>query len=128
MKNSKLPKLQFILYAFVLIVALLTSCTPVQPAATNETRSTLKRVTSPGVTPADFQLLVNGNTIFALDLYQALKEKDGNLFYSPYSISLALAMTYVGARGNTETQMGQVLHFDLPQDSLHPAFNALDLD
>jgi serpin B len=61
-------------------------------------------------------------------MYQLLKEEDGNLFYSPYSISLALAMTYAGARGNTETQMAQALHFDLPQDALHPAFNALDLD
>jgi serpin B len=48
------------------------------------------------------------------------------LFYSPYSISLALAMTYAGARGETEEQMAEALHFTLPQDDLHPAFNALD--
>lgn len=72
--------------------------------------------------------LVNGNTAFAIDLYQRLAEEPGNLFYSPYSISLALAMTYAGARGETERQMAQTLRFDLPQEQLHPAFNMLDLN
>jgi serpin B len=70
---------------------------------------------------------VNGNSDFALDLYQALRSQPGNLFYSPYSISLALAMTYAGARGETEAEMADVLHFTLPQDQLHAAFNGLDL-
>ncbi|GAH79187.1 unnamed protein product, partial [marine sediment metagenome] len=62
------------------------------------------------------------------DLYQAVRETDGNLFYSPYSISLALAMTYAGARGETEQQIADTLHFILPQDRLHPAFNSLDIE
>jgi hypothetical protein len=37
-------------------------------------------------------------------------------------------MTYAGARGATEAQMAQTLHYALPQDRLHPAFNRLDLD
>ena len=69
---------------------------------------------------------MENNNTFALDLYRSLQAHDGNLIYSPYSISLALAMTYAGARGETESQMAQTLHF-LPQDGLHPAFNALDL-
>ncbi len=72
--------------------------------------------------------LVSGNAAFALDLYQRLAEKPGNLFYSPYSISLALAMTYAGARGETERQMAETLRFSLPQGQLHPAFNMLDLN
>jgi len=68
-----------------------------------------------------------GNTAFALDLYQHLRGQSGNLFYSPYSISLALAMTYAGAQSATESQMAQTLHFDLPQDQLHAALNALAL-
>ena len=36
-------------------------------------------------------------------------------------------MTYAGARGETERQMSNALHFILSQDKLHPAFNALDL-
>ncbi|HVM62744.1 MAG TPA: serpin family protein [Verrucomicrobiae bacterium] len=72
------------------------------------------------------QDVVAGNTAFALDLYAKLRTADGNLFFSPYSISTALAMTYAGARGDTATQMAKVLHFQLKQDQLHPAFAALD--
>jgi len=75
---------------------------------------------------SDIEVLVKGNTTFALDLYGRLKEAEGNLFFSPYSISTALAMTYAGARGNTEAQMSRTLHFTLGQKRLHPAFAALD--
>jgi len=91
-------------------------------------RSEKQRVTSPDVAEADLAELVAGNSAFALDLYQAIREEDGNLFYSPYSISLALAMTYAGARGETEQQMADTLHYTLSQERLHPAFNALDLE
>jgi serpin B len=71
----------------------------------------------------DQQFLVDGNTAFAFDLYQAIYEDfDGNLFYSPYSISAALAMTYAGANDDTAAQMAATLHFDLPQERLHTAF------
>ncbi len=91
-------------------------------------QSEKQRDTSPDVAASDLAVLVDGNSEFAFDLYQALSEKEGNLFYSPYSISLALAMTYAGARGETEQQMADTLQFMLSQDRLHPAFNALDLE
>ena len=59
------------------------------------------------------------------DLYRFLAAKPGNLFFSPYSISTALAMTYAGARGETEKQMGQVLHFGKDQRQLHSSFGEL---
>ena len=70
--------------------------------------------------------VVRGNTAFALDLYRTLAEAEGNFFYSPSSISMALAMTYAGARGETERQMADTLQFRLPQDRLHASFNVLD--
>ncbi len=66
--------------------------------------------------------VVDGNTAFALDLYHRVRTQGGNLFFSPYSISTALAMTYAGARGQTEKEMACVLHFTLPQAQLHRAF------
>lgn len=85
--------------------------------------------TTPGVQeqgPVSTTSVVQGNNEFALGLYQQLREEKGNLFFSPYSISTALAMTYAGARGNTAAQMAQALRFVLPQALLHPAFAALE--
>ncbi|MBD3306097.1 serpin family protein [candidate division KSB3 bacterium] len=69
--------------------------------------------------------LVKGNTQFALDLYGVLRQETGNLFFSPYSISTALAMTYAGARSETAQQMAETLHFAEDQKAVHPAFAAL---
>ncbi len=85
------------------------------------------RIAAPSVTDADLTTAVAGNTAFALDLYQQVRKDKGNLFYSPFSISEALAIAHAGARAETETQMATALHFDLDQSKLHPAFNALDL-
>jgi serine protease inhibitor len=66
--------------------------------------------------------VVPGNNRFALDLYAKLRPAKGNIFFSPYSISTALAITYAGARGNTEKQMARSLGFSLDQKDFHPAF------
>lgn len=87
------------------------------------------RITEPEVAWEKQAALIAGNNAFAVDLYHQLSEAaDGNLFFSPYSISAALAMTYAGAAGNTAAEMADTLHFDLPQERLHAAFNALDLE
>lgn len=69
--------------------------------------------------------LVAGNTDFALRLYARLRERDGNLFLSPYSISTALALTWAGAREKTESEMAQTLAFPFPQERLHVVFGTL---
>jgi serpin B len=70
--------------------------------------------------------VVAGNTTFALNLYGELKTADGDLFFSPFSISMALAMTYGGARGETAEQMAKVLQFAaIPTPSVHAAFGFL---
>jgi len=80
---------------------------------------------APAKIGGDAEAVVKGNNVFALDLYGRLRQKDGNLFFSPYSISDALAMTYAGARGQTAEQMATTLHFALPAQRLHPAFGEL---
>jgi serpin B len=91
-----------------------------------EARSDLEREAAPGVSEADAEQLAADNREFAASLYRAVRGEQGNLVMSPYSISLALAMTYAGARGVTEEEMAAVLRWQLAQDDLHPAFNALD--
>ena len=92
-----------------------------------EARSDAQRVTEPDVAEDDLATLIRGNSDFAFDLYHVLRGGDGNLVYSPHSISVALAMTYAGARGETEQEMAEALSFLLAQEPLHPTFNALDL-
>ena len=95
-------------------------------------RSALQRNTSPGVSDADKSTLSSEDTAFALDTYRQLLKDPGNsatnVFFSPLSISVALAMTYAGAKGQTAVEMASALHFTLPQDRLHPAFDWLDLE
>jgi serpin B len=69
--------------------------------------------------------VVEGNTRFALNLFEELRGSEGNLFFSPYSISSALSMTYVGARGETAAEMKKVLDFP-ENEKLHPGFLALN--
>ncbi len=76
----------------------------------------------------DRTALVQGNNQFAFDLYRRLARQEGNIVFSPYSISSALAMTYAGARGETAEQMALVLHFGVHQDRLHPTFRDLISD
>ena len=73
----------------------------------------------------DAQQLSAANTRFAWDLYARLEHEPGNLFFSPYSISGCLAMTYAGARGQTAQQMAQTLHFRTDQEQLAAGFGQL---
>ena len=105
-----------------------TPTVPVSSATPGEMRSDKERVTNASVSGSDLTDLVSGNSAFAFDLYHALAENEKNLFYSPYSISVALAMTYTGARGETERQMTDTMHYRLSQNKLHNALNGLDLE
>lgn len=70
--------------------------------------------------------IVQGNNAFALKMYRELGVSEGNLFFSPYSISSALGMTYAGARGATAKEMKSTLHFSVEQSALPPAFKRLN--
>jgi len=62
---------------------------------------------------------------FGADLYGQLKSQEGNLFFSPYSVASALSIAYVGAHGQTATEMAHALRLQELQNT-HPAFSALN--
>lgn len=70
---------------------------------------------------------IEGNTTFGVNLFHVLRHADeqSNIFYSLYSISSALAMTYAGARGVTAQEMAKVFHWPEDQDAVHLSFAAL---
>jgi serpin B len=78
-----------------------------------------------GSTQTGIQQVVNANNEFAFDFYSEINKKvEDNIFYSPYSISAALAMTYEGAKGKTADEMKTVFHFP-DNDILRPNFASI---
>ena len=123
-----MKKIMVIVLALVLVLPVIASVQMAQPVAGEVLASDKERINSPDVSTSQQASLVEGNSAFAFELYKELKEMEGNIFYSPYSISLALAMTYAGAHGETAEQMADTFHFLLEQEKLHPAFNWLDAE
>ncbi|MGM5488812.1 MAG: serpin family protein [Nanobdellota archaeon] len=93
-------------------LTLLHGCTEPDPNIVDPTTSELN--SSVQAPPQSEASIVEANNRFALDLYNHYESIDENLFFSPYSISSALTMTYEGARGKTAQEMRTVLH--LPDD------------
>ncbi len=126
----------------LLILVLMTGCTasgtPVStenptenpteagtPAEGGFQKSGLQRELSPSVDPDQLQTLAKDNTAFAMKFYDQIRSQDGNLVYSPFSISVALSMAMAGAEGATQTAMMDALQLSLPVDSVYPAYDAL---
>ncbi|MBW2256513.1 MAG: serpin family protein [Deltaproteobacteria bacterium] len=72
--------------------------------------------------------VADANNDFALDLFGEMRAEEGNLFFSPFSISSALSMTYAGAAGTTADEMAEVLHVGLDDDLWHANFGDLTRD
>jgi serine protease inhibitor len=69
--------------------------------------------------------LVEGNTVFAFNLFQALlgEAPEGNILISPASVSAALAMTYNGAAGETQKAMAEALQLQgMSLEEINSAF------
>ncbi len=115
------------LISLLVIVGLLTVHSGVIAVAeeSSQTESDLIPVLPSRVLSAAERSLVAGNTQFAFELYRILQQEGGNLFFSPYSISQALAMVYTGSDGKTEEQMASALHFEFAPYALSPVFGAL---
>jgi len=78
-----------------------------------------------GATLAGINSVISANNQFALDLYSQLKGSDGNIFFSSYSISTALAMTYEGARGKTAEEIQSVFYFPTDGNLRKSSFAAI---
>lgn len=80
----------------------------------------------PEIVAVESDAIVNQNNQFALDLYNQLRtETGGNLFFSPYSLSVGMAMTYAGARTQTAAEIARVFNFSQSPGNLHPEFTTL---
>ncbi|MFP4556730.1 MAG: serpin family protein [Bacteroidales bacterium] len=63
---------------------------------------------------------------FALDIYKQFAAQDNqNIFFSPYSLSTAMGMTYAGAKGETKEQIAQAFHFPIDDSDLHEKLGSM---
>ena len=137
-----------VILSFVLIITvILAACQPVEeivdpidvdedeeviePIDTDQEigffKSDLAREVNPNISEEQVQALAQDNTAFALEFFNQIRDEDGNIIFSPFSLSLALGMTLAGAESSTERAMLDALQLSLPGEAVHPAFNALML-
>lgn len=118
---------------FLAVVVFMTGCTnnpvnqtPEEPAFTTVKSALVVRDSVPAS-----ELLVSqqaqSNNEFSLALYKLLVEEGKNCFFSPYSITAALAMTASGAANNTLSQMRSAMNVTLPGTTFDEALNSIDL-
>jgi serpin B len=97
-----------------IILLFIPICLFINPAFSQTSNNTANPVDATGA--------VSANNQFAFDLYAKYKSKEGNIFFSPYSISIALAMAYEGARGKTQEEIQAVFHFPIDDNARRNAF------
>jgi serpin B len=90
-----------------------------------ETTPSAPPVDDSGATAEGIDSVIEANNQLALELYNQFKDEEENIFFSPYSISTALAMTYEGARGQTAQEMQSVFHFPEEDSVRRPAMAAV---
>lgn len=93
-----------------------SSSTPAAPSQDPATPPSAGPAPTPP-SPEQAKSLAAGSNAFAMDLYTRLRKQPGNLAMSPASITLALAMTWGGAKGTTSDEMAKVLHLPVAKDA-----------
>ena len=102
-----------LLFTFTLILLIFMTAIP---SAAEESNATV---------PESNMQAASAINAFAIDVYKQLAAEGGNIFFSPYGISTAMAMVYAGARGDTAAEMAKVLHFTDYQSNIHAAMKFL---
>ncbi|HNW68895.1 MAG TPA: serpin family protein [Bacteroidales bacterium] len=110
-----MKKIKLILTAGAIFLVILPACKCSKSTMENKTVAVVENTTPVNIT--------ENNNLFALDLYKKIGNNQANLFYSPYSISTALAMTYAGAKGKTENEMAMVMHFPANNAEFYTKYN-----
>lgn len=124
--KKKLFFFKKVIYAFVVFVLFLQCCTCSVGGPSSQT------LNDSGATPEGKTSLINTNNQFALEFYSHLKDKESgkNIFFSPYSISTALSMTYEGAKEETAQEIRSVFHFpendNVRRSSVAAVYNELN--
>ena len=97
-----------------------------------ELTTTSPQVSASELTSADFASVANGSADFGFDLIKTISDledyDDENIFISPMSISSAFGLAYAGSGTQTETEIAEVMNFDLPNDRIHRTLGTLQAD
>ena len=140
MKKSKV-----LFYIIIISALMLGACVPIEsptepypvdepeepiveekPGEITDASGAVAYIVDPQADPEAVKQIAHSNNAFALALYQAVRDEEGNLIYSPYSIFQALLMTGAGAEGETASQMASVLGVDVNDPTTHNLMNALN--
>ena len=97
------------------------------PAGREMARSSLARDTAPTLTSDERKAVTEGGFALTTDLLHQLGP-DGNLAYSPFSVSVALSMAYVGAKGATADEMAKAMRWTLPKPRVSKTYDWLTLE
>lgn len=111
--------------AALLMALACVSCDKTQKPAVDAAATPVPKVDMPA--NSDTQPLAKSNNAFGFDLWRLVGRRAGNLTVSPASISTALAMTWGGAKGETEQQMRRVLHLQGEQDAVAARWGQVSL-
>ena len=125
----KKPNKKISVFIFSVSMLTMSACASSMPVSEG-TEKTEEKSVPPLAQATDFatsQIAASSTNQFAVDLYSKLSQGEkNNLVFSPYSIVSALAMTYAGARENTQSQIANTLRFSAAQTEIHQAFSALN--
>lgn len=86
----------------------------------------------PKVTPSKEELesnmhaLIQGNNSFAFELYSQLQSAPGNLCFSPYSVTAAIAIPFAGSKGSTQVELRTVMHYLTDTNQVNEIYSILD--